>query len=127
MLAAVKKAREVHKKAIEQFYEDVCNVYEYQSIKNEKTKLTEKREVVILENLPCKISFENTAATAGKEEAAEKEISVKLFLAPNINIKAGSKVIVIHNGETTAYSNSGVSARFFTHQEIELKLFERWA
>ncbi len=127
MLAAVKKAREVHKKAIEQFYEDVCNVYEYQSIKNEKTKLTEKREVVILENLPCKISFENTAATAGKEGAAEKEISVKLFLAPNINIKAGSKVIVIHNGETTAYSNSGVSARFFTHQEIELKLFERWA
>ncbi|MFG6378942.1 MAG: hypothetical protein K1W19_11615 [Lachnospiraceae bacterium] len=127
MLAVVRKAREVHKKAIEQLYEDVCTVCEYQSIKNEKTKLTEKREVVILENLPCKISFENTAVTAGKEGAAEQEISVKLFLAPNINIKAGSKVIVIHNGETTAYSNSGVSARFFTHQEIELKLFERWA
>ncbi len=127
MMAVVRKAREVHKKAIEQLYEDVCTVCEYQSIKNEKTKLTEKREVVILENLPCKISFENTAVTAGKEGAAEQEISVKLFLAPNINIKAGSKVIVIHNGETTAYSNSGVSARFFTHQEIELKLFERWA
>ncbi len=127
MLAAVKRAREVHKKAIEQLYEDVCTVCEYQSIKNEKTKLTEKREVVILENLPCKISFENTAATAGKEGAAEQEISVKLFLAPDINIKAGSKVIVTHNGETTDYSNSGVSARFFTHQEIKLKLFERWA
>ena len=68
MLAVVRKAREVHKKAIEQLYEDVCTVCEYQSIKNEKTKLTEKREVVILENLPCKISFENTAATARSEE-----------------------------------------------------------
>lgn len=127
MLTALKRAREVHKKAIEQLYEDVCTVYEYQSVKNEKTKLTEKKEVVVLEHLLCKISFENTAATVDKQVAAEQEVSVKLFLSPDINIKTGSKIVVTHNGETTVYSNSGVSARFFTHQEIELKLFERWA
>lgn len=127
MLAAVKKAREIHRKAVEQFYEDVCTVYEYQSVKDEKTKLTEKKEIAVLQNLPCKISFENTAATADKEGAAEQGISVKLFLSPDVDIEAGSKIAVTHSGETTAYSNSGVSARFFTHQEIELKLFERWA
>jgi len=127
MLAAVKKAREVHQKAIEQLYEDTCTVYEYQSVKDEKTKLTEKREAAVLESLPCKISFESAAATADKEGAAEQEISVKLFLPPDVDIKAGSKIAVTHNKETVAYSNSGVSARFFTHQEVELKLFERWA
>lgn len=127
MLAAVKKAREIHRKAVEQLYEDVCTVYEYQSVKDEKTKLTEKKEIAVLQDLPCKISFENTAATTDKEGAAEQGISVKLFLSPDVDIKAGSKIAVTHNGETVSYSNSGVSARFFTHQEIELKLFERWA
>lgn len=127
MIYAVKKARQAHRKAIEQFYEDTCTVYEYKSIKNETTKLTGKKEVVVLENQPCKLSFESLDVTGGGGNAAEKKIVVKLFLSPYVTIEAGSKIVVTHMGKKTAYCSSGVPGKFFTHQEIKLELFERWA
>lgn len=47
----------------------------------------------------------------------------KLFISPDVAIKAGSKIIVTQHGRTTEYSNSGVPAVYPTHQEIMLTLF----
>lgn len=124
---AIKKAMEAHRKAIEELYWDICTVYEYKPVKDEVTKLTESKEVAVLEEQPCKISFESLDIASDNGNAAEKKISVKLFISPDITINPGSKIVVTHNGETTAYSSSGVPGRFASHQEIELKLFERWA
>lgn len=123
---ALEKARTAHRNAIEQLYEDVCTVYEYRHVKDSVTKLTEMKEVQVLEDQPCKLSFESMDTTSDGV-AAGKSISVKLFLSPDVTIKAGSKIVVTHRGEMTAYSNSGVPGRFATHQEIKLELFERWA
>lgn len=127
MIYAVKRARQAHRKVIEQLYEDACTVYEYKNIKDEMTKLTGKKEVAVLENQPCKLSFESLDTASNSGNAAEKKISVKLFISPDVTIKAGSKIVVTHMGEITAYCSSGVPGEFATHQEIELKLFERWA
>lgn len=124
---AIKKAMEAHRKAIEELYWDVCTVYEYKPVKDEVTKLTESKEVAVLEEQPCKISFESLDTTSDNGGAAEKRISAKLFISPDVVIHPGSKIVVTHNGETTAYSSSGVPGRFTSHQEIELELFERWA
>ena len=51
---------------------------------------------------------------------------MKLFISPDVLIKAGSKIIVTQHGRTTEYSNSGVPAVYPTHQEIMLTLFEGW-
>ena len=123
---ALDKARKAHRNAVEQLYEDVCTVYEYRSVKDSVTKLTEKKEVPVLEREPCRLSFESIDTTSDGD-AAKKRISVKLFLSPDVTIRAGSKIVVTHRGEIAAYSNSGVPAVYMTHQEIELKLFERWA
>lgn len=120
-------ARKAHRNAIEQLYNDLCTVYEYKSITDEVTKLTKQKEVAVFENEPCKLSFEGMDITSEDRNAAGKRISVRLFISPDITINAGSKIVVTHEGETVAYSNSGVPGRFATHQEIELKLFERWA
>ncbi len=127
MIHAVKKARRAHRKAIEQLYEDVCTVYEYRAIKDKKTKLTSKKETAVLEEIPCKLSFESLDVAGSSGNAAEKKISVKLFISPDVTIKAGSKIVVTHMGETTAYCSSGEPGKFTTHQEIKLELFERWA
>ena len=44
------------RKAIEQTYTGKCTITEYQSYK--KNKSTGKKEVDILEDQPCKLSFE---------------------------------------------------------------------
>lgn len=127
MQNAIHKAREFHQKAIEQLYEDTCTVVEYKSVTNVETKRTSRQEVIVFEDKPCKLSFESMLTTTAGDGAAEQKISAKLFIAPDVTIKPGSKILITHEGETTAYSNSGVPGKFFTHQEIELKLFERWA
>lgn len=127
MINAVKKARERHRKAIEMFYEDACTVYEMQPVKDEKTKKTSQKEVAVLKEQPCKLSFENITTTSKDVGAAEKKIATKLFISPEVVIKPGSKVVVTHEGTQTAFCNSGMPAVFSTHQEIDLSLFERWA
>lgn len=123
----MKKAREAHRKAIEQLYEDTCTIYEEQEVTDEDTNITSTDTVAVIENQPCKISFENLSTTSDSDNVAEQKIAVKLFLAPEIDVKPGSTIEVTHNGETVRYSNSGVAGKFFTHQEINLELAERWA
>lgn len=122
----IQKARTAHRAAIESMYEDLCTVIERKSVKDEDTKISKLKEVVVHNDVPCKLSFESLKPAEMKESAAERTISTKLFLASEIEISAGSKIIVLHNGEETAYKRSGEPGRFFTHQEIMLELFERW-
>lgn len=102
-------------------------VSERQSVKDPNTHITSTKEVVVLENQPCKLSFETIAATVQTDTAAALSQGVKVFLSPDVSIKAGSKLTVTQNGVTTAYKSSGVPAVYPTHQEIILTLFERWA
>lgn len=121
------RAFERAKKTLERLYKDSCTIYEQQSVRDPETKKTVRKEVAVLENQPCKISFETITTTSESDGAAEQAISVKLFISPDITVKPGSKVVVTHLGEDTAYSNSGVAGKFPTHQEIKLALFDRWA
>jgi len=51
----------------------------------------------------------------------------KLFLASEVTIVPGSKIVVIHEGITGEYQRSGIPAVFPSHQEIMLTAFEGWA
>lgn len=107
------------RKAIEILYRDKCTIVEYQPIKDPVTKRTNNKEVIVLENQPCKLSYKNiVSATEGK--LAKLEQTIKLFISPNISVKAGSKLI-INNKE---YVRSGESAIYPNHQEIILELFK---
>lgn len=116
--------------AIESLYRDTCTVIVREKVTkaNQSTGFQEK---VQLENQPCKISFSRAisaqpiAATDGVAAAITQDI--KLFMAPEITIPPGSKIIVTHFGKETAYQGSGVPAVFANHQEIRLELFDQWA
>ncbi|CCL21057.1 hypothetical protein LZV08_019375 [Clostridioides difficile] len=107
------------RKAIEMLYRDKCTIVEYQPIKDAITKRTNNKEVIVLENQPCKLSYKNiTSATDGK--VAKLEQTIKLFISPNIEIKAGSKLII----NDKEYVRSGESAIYPNHQEIILELLD---
>lgn len=119
--AAARAALEKH------HYKDICSVVQYQDTKDPKTKLTGKQEVTVLENQPCKLSFETVKGAEGTDTATVLSQIIKLFIAPEVKISPGSKIVITHEGRTGEYSQSGIPAVYPTHQEIVLTVFERWA
>jgi hypothetical protein len=115
------------RKAIESLYVGRCTITEYEKVKKEN-KSTGFVETVMVENQPCKISFNTINSTTSTETGASALVSVvKLFIAPEIKVKPGSKITVTQNGVTTDYQNSGEPAYYGTHQEIILELFKGWS
>lgn len=126
-MGALENARRAVRKAIESQYAGVCTVIEYGKIRDEVTKITRQGEMTALEKQPCKLSFEKTLAAVQTETAAAVGQGVKLFIAPEVEVKPGSKIIVEQNGRRGEYLASGQPAVYPSHQEIMLELFRGWA
>lgn len=121
-------AQRAARKAIESTFTGNCTIIERRDVRDEKTKITRKNEeVVVVENQPCKLSFEKANAVSQTETAAVQSQGAKLFIAPEIAVKPGSKIVVKQNGATTVFSASGVPAVYFSHAEIMVELFRGWA
>ncbi len=116
----------VVRKAIEQTYIGVCTIVEKQKVLKQN-KSTGFEEVIVLQNEPCKLSFSSIKSANKFDNATGVGQIVKLFIAPEVNIKTGSKIIVNQNGVTNEYKNSGVPAIYISHQEIILELFKEWS
>lgn len=127
MVEAIQAAQKAARKAIETTYFGVLTVTEHQKVKDEVTKLTGYKDIVVIDNQPCKLSFESLKTAIQSESAATVAQTTKLFVSPDIEIKAGSKLTVTQAGVTTDYTCSGVPAVYPTHQEIILDLFKDWA
>lgn len=127
MVKAIQAAQEATRKAIEATYFGTLTVTEMKKDKDAKSKLTKTESVVVLENQPCKLSFKTLKSAVQTDSAAAVTQVIKLFVSPDITIKAGSKITVTQDNVTTDYTCSGVPAVYPTHQEIVLELFERWA
>lgn len=113
--------------AIERMYDGRCAVYAKRKTINSVTQRTEFAEVELYADKPCRLSFSSGRSLTGGGAVAEVAQSVKLFVAPELSIPDGSKIVITQNGIEEAYSNSGAPSRYATHQEIQLSLFEKWA
>lgn len=127
MVKSVEAARKAARKAQESLYDGVCTVTEHHKVKDGRSKLTDFKDVVVLEDQPCRLSFSTITTANQTESAAELTQTTKLFISPDITIREGSKITVTQCGVTTDYTCSGVPAVYDTHQEIVLELFKRWA
>ena len=115
------------RKALESLYDGTCTITEYQKIKKEN-KSTGFQEVVVHENIPCRLSFKTINNTNQTDTAASAVVQItKVFLTPEIQVKPGSKLTIKQNDVTTEYKSSGEPAFYSTHQEIVLELFKGWS
>lgn len=113
------------RKIIESTYCDTCTVVEVQK---EKVKgVVKMQEVIVLEDQPCKLSFESIHTATKTETATEITQEIKLFVCPEVEIKSGSKIIVTHYGKTYVYARSGIPAVYETHQEVLLEAYKERA
>lgn len=126
MKTAIQKARVAHRQAVELLYEDTCSITEYKETVDEATKLSQWEEKTMISDEPCKLSFESIQSSQPDGTATAIRQIIKLFLAPELTVRPGSKISVTHQGNTVEYANSGVSAVYPTHQELLLTLFDGW-
>lgn len=119
-------ASERCRKVIESRYDGICDVYEYKKTRDEETKITNGREVLVAGGIPCHLSFSSSPAAFKSGAAVSRTQEVKVFLAPEVQIKAGSKLVIIQNGIEKSYKFSGEPAVYPSHQEINLELFSGW-
>ena len=116
-------------RALETLWTDRVTVYRKQKVTDPETHITDFQEVPILEDQPCKLSFETLTASQG-DPAATVSQAVKLFLSPDVTVPAGCRVVVTRPNETErvlTYTSSGLAGMFHSHQEISLVPESRWA
>lgn len=117
------------RKALERLWKDRCTVYHRVKVTDPKTKLTDFDEKPLLQDQPCKLSFETLNSTDGDHVATVAQ-SVKLFISPDVEIPAGCKIVVTRFNDlerTFTYSRSSEPGIFTNHQEIMLEPFKGYA
>ena len=121
------------REAIESLYD--CTATVTVRVPYEDGAVTRFREEELFSGEPCRLSFSGASSQtlSGLEAAgeagrwSEAEQSVKLFLAPEREIPAGSKITVEGRGMTRVYARSGQPAVYGSHQEIALALWDEIA
>lgn len=114
------------RKVIEKTYTDRCTVLckeEYQKANG----ATAFRNVEQYKDKPCRLSFKIIASDTQDHMLPKVQQSIKLFIAPDIEIKAGSIIRITRENITKEYKQSGEAAIFPTHQEIVLDLAKEYA
>lgn len=114
------------RKSLEKLWTDRCAVIIRKEVTDPETFITSFVETAMMKEQRCRLSYK-TLATASDGLAAAVSQSVKLFLAPDVEIPPGSKIIVTHEGCALEFGRSGEPAVYSGHQEIPLELWEGWA
>ena len=117
------KELEKAKKAIQSLWAGVCNIFGFKDVEDEYGA-TSHAEVMLFENLPCRLSFKNISQTSQTESFAVSSQVVKLFIAPDVYVPPGGVIEVTQNGITRKYKHSGISAIYTNHQEIVLEAYK---
>ena len=110
----------VRKNPLEILYTDRCDIYNWESVKDPTTKVTEHKKFLRYEDIPCRISFKSiTSVNQTTYEPILTQV-VKLFLSKDIEVNAGSEIVVYRSGKVFQYKCSGMPAKYSSHQEIIL-------
>lgn len=112
---------------IEKAYDGVCSIVEYRDVEDRESGFTRKEEVEVVHGQPCKLSFELNYPSEQTDTVSEISQRAKLFIAPEIAVKNGSKIIVEQYGKKAEYCCCGETAVYPTHREIRVSPFVKWA
>lgn len=104
-----------------------CTIYEYATHIDPVTHQSTQTPVAVLENEPCRLSYNWEQATNIQNGAAVVSQSITLFIRPDITIKPGSLIEITQHGVTERFERSGHTAVYTNHQEVKLQLHEDMA
>lgn len=116
------------REVIELYYKDKCTIIEYEKTVDKITKQTKLKAIETMKDVPCRVIYKSTNQSILDGGANKVSMGTKLLIQPDINIKAGSKIIVEKvTGDIEVYHRSGEPAYYPSHQEVMLELWKEWA
>lgn len=101
-----------------------CTIYEFQNVVHPNTYQTTQKEVAVLVDEPCRLSYNHEQSTNIANGAAVVSQSITLFIRPDLKINPGSVIEITQNGVTERFRRSGKPAVYSNHQQIVLQLYE---
>ena len=105
--------------ALEALYDGTVTITHREEYEKENGA-TGFKDIVLCENQPCRLSHSsNPSATQNNDIATSSQV-IKLFLSPEIAVKAGAVATVTQYGVTVAYKCAGAPAVYDAFQSIEL-------
>ena len=114
------------KKPILSMMTGVCDVQEYQSVKDQTTHVTKQQLVSVYSGQPCKLSYsKNPATTEG--DAPGSLLTVRLILPSELAIRPGAVITVTQKGKTRTFKAASEPAVYTNHQEVELESAKDYA
>lgn len=116
------KAFKQARKAIERLYDCTCSIKTYGKYKDPVTKETKTgiNPVAKYENQSCKVSKQSLSKNTQTDTVNKVVYELKLFIAPELNIKQGDEIEVTNQfGIITKYK-AGEGFLYNTHQEVIL-------
>ena len=108
---------------LESTYFDRCTIKRIVKTKNEKSGVTETKEIIIVENVKCALSKKDIQ-TMTSDGVGNLAFSHLLFLNPNINLQEGDIVEVVSMGKISIYLASK-PFYYSSHSETLLSYKER--
>jgi len=115
----------VHREAIESTYIGKCDIIE--SVRETNGSRTKEVEKVVEQDIPCRLSRSSNSRNPTNQTDTTNNIDYNslLFINPEIEVRAGSKIIVTQNGRTLEFIQAGETALYITHQETPLKRIDK--
>lgn len=110
---------------IERMYRGTLTVHEWTLATDPVTHITSEVESITVIDQPCLLSNTSTAPATSAEGVPSVTKSTKIFVAPDIEIKEGSKLVVTQDGITNTYERSGIPSVYPTHQEVSVNVMEK--
>lgn len=114
-------------RALRRLWRGVCDVYVLETVRNEANGRDEAAEVRRYQGEPCRLSYSSISSTGERDSAPLVQQTGRLFISKDLDIPAGSRLVVTQAGRTGAWAKSGEPAVYSTHQELVLVPFEEWA
>ena len=120
------KALQSARKSVEQMYTGTCDVWSYEQYTKDNGA-TGNKEVKLFEQQPCRLSYSSNTSAEPSSTLSDVRQDITLFIAPELAIKPGSKIIVTQAGKTAEYKSSGDPKMYESHQEVALEIAKEWA
>jgi len=119
-------------KTLRKLWTDRCDVYISEQTEDPITGRTMEWERRLHQDIPCRLSFRRGIEAMGMirdvgDAAMESVQVVRLFLAPDVRIPPGSRIVLRReDGSELRLQRTGVPAVFESHQEIRMEREERF-
>lgn len=109
--------------ALQKLWIGSATIYEYQEVTDPDTFQTTTKPVAIAQDEPCRLSYSTIPVTT-VNGVAEVEQVIKLFIRPDLTIRAGSLIEITQHERTNKFRRASTPAVYTNHQEVVLELDE---